>query len=197
MANDSTKTKNDRVGWLEKRGCVFRQFNSFEARAAEVQTEDGTDNTALYVEGIAVPLNVTTTLFTIDGVDYKERIDARAFGGADMSDVIFNYNHAGKVLARTRNTGEEKRDVFVNIKSVGCNEFYKAAQAGYAAELKLVMRSIDYDGEPLIGHSEKRYKVLRTYESKNGEFVEITATNLPERAQAEADAEGGGADGKV
>jgi hypothetical protein len=30
-------------------------------------------------------------------------IDPGAFNGADMSDVIFNYDHAGKVLARNSN----------------------------------------------------------------------------------------------
>lgn len=43
------------------------------------------------------------TLMTIDGVDYKERIDRHAFDAADMSDVILQYDHTGKVLARTSN----------------------------------------------------------------------------------------------
>lgn len=43
------------------------------------------------------------TLMTMDGVDYKERIDRHAFDAADMSDVILQYDHIGKVLARTSN----------------------------------------------------------------------------------------------
>lgn len=43
------------------------------------------------------------TLMTMDGVDYKERIDRHAFDAADMSDVILQYDHTGKVLARTSN----------------------------------------------------------------------------------------------
>lgn len=43
------------------------------------------------------------TLMTIDGVDYKERIERHAFDMSDMSDVIFQYDHTGKVLARTSN----------------------------------------------------------------------------------------------
>lgn len=73
----------------------FRTFE-IEARAA-----DGSDE--LLVEGYAATFDSPTVLYSYDGVDYKEVIDSRAFEGADMSDVIFNYNHGGKVVARTRN----------------------------------------------------------------------------------------------
>lgn len=38
-----------------------------------------------------------------DGVKYYERIDRNAFDGADMSDVIMQYDHAGRVFARQSN----------------------------------------------------------------------------------------------
>ncbi|WP_028609727.1 HK97 family phage prohead protease [Paenibacillus harenae] len=84
----------------------FRVF-TIEARAADV----GEGSEELFVEGYAATFNSPTVLYSYDGVDYKEVIDARAFDGADMSDVIFNYNHGGKVVARTRNgTLELKTD---------------------------------------------------------------------------------------
>jgi hypothetical protein len=89
---------------------------------------------------------------------------------------------------------ETTREVFANKKSVGYSEFYKSAQAGYATELKFDVHSQDYNGETLVEHGGKRYKVLRTYESKNGEFVELTLTDLSERETPE---EGGGGDGEV
>lgn len=42
-------------------------------------------------------------LFSSDGVDYSERIDPHAFDNADMTDVIFLYNHEGMVYARQKN----------------------------------------------------------------------------------------------
>ena len=39
-------------------------------------------------------------LYEWDGNKYYERIDRNALAGADMSDVIMQYNHEGKVLAR-------------------------------------------------------------------------------------------------
>ncbi|WP_424766306.1 HK97 family phage prohead protease [Paenibacillus sp. sgz302251] len=75
-----------------------RDYRTFEVEARSI---DGSDD--LLVEGYAATFNSPTVLYSYDGVDYKEVIDARAFEGADMSDVIFNYNHGGKVVARTRN----------------------------------------------------------------------------------------------
>lgn len=42
-------------------------------------------------------------LYSFDGVDYSEQIDPTAFDEADMSDVIFLYNHEGMVYARKKN----------------------------------------------------------------------------------------------
>lgn len=42
-------------------------------------------------------------LYEQDNVKYFERIDKNAFLNTDMSDVIFQYNHQGKVLARRSN----------------------------------------------------------------------------------------------
>lgn len=42
-------------------------------------------------------------LYEYDGVKFYEEIDRNAFDGADFSDVILQYDHSGKVLARTSN----------------------------------------------------------------------------------------------
>lgn len=77
---------------------------------------------------------------------------------------------------------ETKREVLANRKSVGYAEFYKSASAGYTAELKLALRTMDYGGERLVEYEGKRYRVLRTYESTNGDIIELTLTDLSERA---------------
>ena len=95
---------------------------------------------------------------------------------------------------------EARREVYANKKSVGYSEFYKAAQAGMSAEAKITIRTSEYGGESYVEHGGKRYKVLRTYETANGEFTELTLTDLPERDEPpeppEPDApEGGEKDG--
>lgn len=76
---------------------------------------------------------------------------------------------------------ETKSVVFANKKSVGYAEFYKAQQAGYSAEIKFDVYAEEYHGEQFAEHEGKRYKVLRTYLSKNGETVELTLSDLTER----------------
>lgn len=71
-------------------------------RAVDVPGQEAEEQ-ELYVEGYAVRFDSPTVLFEYGGTEYKEQIDRHAFDGALMEDVIFNYNHGGKVLARTRN----------------------------------------------------------------------------------------------
>lgn len=40
-------------------------------------------------------------LFEDDGIKYSEQIDPHAFDECDMSDVVFRFDHAGKVYARS------------------------------------------------------------------------------------------------
>lgn len=55
-----------------------------------------------YIEGYAATWE-PYKLYEFDGVEYYERILPEAFDGADMSDIIMQYNHEGKVLARISN----------------------------------------------------------------------------------------------
>lgn len=76
------------------------QFRSFEFRAKKEQKEDKEE---LIVEGSPVVFENETYMGGGDGYEYREVIDKDAFAEADMSDVIFNMNHGGRVFARTRN----------------------------------------------------------------------------------------------
>ena len=58
--------------------------------------------TDFYVEGFATTFE-PYELFEVDGVTYYEQIDRNAFINADMSDVIMQYDHTGRVMARQSN----------------------------------------------------------------------------------------------
>ena len=80
-----------------KQGREYRVLQNF----APLPRDE--ENDAYRVRGTAVVFNSPTCLYEFDGVKYYEIIDRHAFDGCDMSDVIFNYNHGGKVVARLRN----------------------------------------------------------------------------------------------
>lgn len=61
------------------------------------------DNDNYTVQGYATTFNKPYFMYEIDGIKYYEVIDRHALNSADMSDVILQYDHQGKVMARTSN----------------------------------------------------------------------------------------------
>lgn len=55
------------------------------------------------VEGLATTYNNPYKLYEDATMEIWEEIDRRAFENCDMSDTILQYDHAGRVLARTSN----------------------------------------------------------------------------------------------
>ena len=67
----------------------------------EINNRFGSD---FYVEGYATTFEDPYTLFEdVDGWTYVEIIDRHALDGADLSDVILQYDHEGRVYARNTN----------------------------------------------------------------------------------------------
>ena len=66
--------------------------------------EAGQRNDGTYiVEGYATTFNKPYELYEYDGIKYYEVINRNALDDADMSDVIMQYDHEGKVMARQSN----------------------------------------------------------------------------------------------
>ena len=78
----------------KKEGREYRSFSAANFRALEE------DESSYIVEGYATTFDEPYD-FGFDGM--KECIARNALDGTDMSDVIFQYDHEGRVLARQRN----------------------------------------------------------------------------------------------
>lgn len=73
-----------------------------EYRAMPLMTSQQNDEKSYIVEGYASTFE--PYVLYDDGVTLiNERIDPHAFDGCDMTDVLFLYNHEGRVLARQKN----------------------------------------------------------------------------------------------
>ena len=66
-------------------------------------TSDKRIDSDYYVEGLATTWDRPYLIAEVDGVKYFERVDRHALDGADLSDVIMQYDHRGRVLARNSN----------------------------------------------------------------------------------------------
>ena len=77
-----------------------REYRRIDVANLEARTDD---NDQKIVEGYATTFGQEYTL--MDAGDYKvvESIDSRAFDETDMSDVIMQYDHQGRVFARNKN----------------------------------------------------------------------------------------------
>ena len=89
---------------IQKKLDEGRQYRSFDVSRFERRTEDSGEKV---VEGYATTFNRPYELWrdSYGGETYifMEQVDARAFDNCDMTDVIMQYNHEGRVFARTGN----------------------------------------------------------------------------------------------
>ena len=83
----------------------IKQEREYRALAASLSVQQAAKriDTDYYVEGYATTFDKPYLLYELDGVKFYERIDAHALDGADMSDVIMQYDHEGRVFARQSN----------------------------------------------------------------------------------------------
>lgn len=121
-----------------------RKMYSFEVMTRTL--EDGSDE--MVVEGYAAVFDSPTVLFEYNGVEYKEQICRGAFDKCKMDDVIFNYNHEGKVLARTRNHTLEleidEKGLKVRAKLGGTEEgrkLYDEIKGGYVDRMSFAFKT--------------------------------------------------------
>ena len=99
----NNKDKNKEALKRLRENRMYRIFTNLKVRNETTQDESGQDINEMIVQGQAVTFESETVLFKCGNTEYKEVIDRNAFNETDMTDVIFNYNHGGKVVARTRN----------------------------------------------------------------------------------------------
>ena len=153
-------------------------YRSFEFQVREAQIENS-DSKELWAEGFAVRFNSPTVLFEMSGIEYKEQIDSRAFEDCNMTDVIFNYNHGGKVIARTRNKTLElevrEEGLWIRARLDGTEEgrkLYDEIKGGYIDRMSfrftIKAGGETYDQE---NHMWTVYKVKRLYD--------VSAVDIP------------------
>lgn len=77
--------------------------NEREYRDFTLAIAPSDDEEKLIVDGYASVFGKPYTLYEDSELVIQEQVDSKAFEGADLSDVIFQYNHEGRVFARTSN----------------------------------------------------------------------------------------------
>ena len=79
-----------------------REYRDMIIEVRTAETEEAPDE-RMIVTGYASTFNEPYTLYENDDWRFNEVVDARAFDNTDMSDVIMQYDHEGRVFARMSN----------------------------------------------------------------------------------------------
>ena len=139
-----------------------------------------------YVEGFATTFNKPYLLYELDGVKYYEQIDRHALDGADLSDVIMQYDHHGKVLARLSNgtLGLEPNDkglfIYADLsKSQAAKELYEEIQNGLITKMSWAFTVAEdrYDRET---RTRTILKIKKVYD--------VSAVSIPSNGDTEISA---------
>lgn len=120
-----------------------REYRDFTLAAEEIEDRKT-------VRGYASTFNQPYTLYSDDELEIREVIDRKAFDQADMSDVIFQYNHEGRVFARMSNgtLGVSTDDIGLAITAdLGGTEIgrdlYEEIKGGYTNKMSFGFRVSD------------------------------------------------------
>ena len=146
----------------------------------EVRSVDS-DSDKYYVEGYATTFDEPYHLYYYDdkGHEVKEQVSRNAFDNTDMSDVIFQYDHEGRVFARLSNDtlklNVDDHGLFIRAylggTEIGRN-LYEEIKGGYTNKMSFGFTVTDDSFE------EDGSDYLRTIKSI-GKLYDVSAVSIP------------------
>lgn len=180
------KNNDEKIQSLIEKGWNLRNFQNFELRAKEESEENPNEMT---IEGVACVFDSETTLFELDGVEYKEKVDKNAFAEADISDVIFNYNHGGRVYARTRNDSlhlEVKEDglhvlISLNPEDEGHKQLYRDIKNGLIDKMSYAY-TVSEEAYDVDTHLRTVLKIKKLYDVSAVDIPAYDSTSISARS---------------
>ena len=156
-----------------------REYRSMEMRIFDA--EDGSDG--YKVEGYASTFQ-PYVLFTRDGVDYSEVIDRNAFDEADLSDVVFRFDHEGRVYARssagslTVNTDEHGLGISADLsRSQTAREAFEDIRAGNYPKMSCAFTVAESEFDKAT-HTRAIHRIAKVFDVSPVSFPANPTTEL-------------------
>ena len=154
---------------------------TMEVRAAE---EVEIPDERKIVTGYASTFNNPYTLYEDENWRFKEVVDARAFDNTDMSDVIMQFDHSGRVFARISNNTlkvtPDERGLLIEADLGGTElgrQLYEEIRGGYTNKMSF---GFTVDGDEMLDTKDVDGKALtvRTITSVR-KLYDVSAVSLP------------------
>ena len=159
-----------------------REYRNFTFEVRELLPEEGDK---MVVRGYASTFNEPYTLYNDGQYIFREQVDPHAFDEADLSDVILQYNHEGRVFARTSN---DTLQVSVDDKGFAVEadlggteigrQLYEEIKGGYTTKMSFGFVVTEDRREETENREENTYEVLRTI-TKIGKVYDVSAVSIP------------------
>lgn len=136
------------------------------------------------VRGYASTFNEPYTLLEDNEIVIQEQVDSRAFEGADLSDVIMQYDHAGRVFARISNgtlkVEPDERGLAIEADLGGTDiggQLYQEIRGGYTTKMSYgyTTKEDSWEQRQL---DDGRVLALRTIKSIS-KVYDVSAVSLP------------------
>ena len=161
---------------MKKNNREYRNMTPLEVRAEE--------NEEKVVEGFATTFNEPYTLYSDSDLIYREQVAPEAFENTDMSDVILQYNHEGRVFARISNNTLEveptDKGLFIRANLGGTEigrNLYEEIAGGYTDKMSFGF-TVDNDEEVRTEAEDGRVDILRTITGIS-KLYDVSAVSIP------------------
>lgn len=160
-----------------------REYRDFTLAVVELASEEGVEERKI-VSGYASVFNTPYTLYEDDEVVIQEQVDSKAFDNADMTDVILQYNHEGRVFARVSNNtlkvAPDENGLSIEADLGGTDigqELYQEIKGGYTTKMSYgyTVRGSKWDESKL---NDGRTLELRTV-TEVGKVYDVSAVSIP------------------
>lgn len=146
-------------------------------------------DTDYYVEGYATTFDDPYILWECDGVQYKEVIDRHALDGADLSDVIMQYDHGGRVFARTGKSNTlliepQEHGLFMAAdlsKTEQARSMYEDIAAGLVTKMSWAF-TVQEDSYDRQTHTRRILKIRKVYDVSAVSFPANPSTDISARS---------------
>lgn len=159
--------------------------NGREYRAMTVTTANVTDDSGMICEGYAATFNEPYCLYKTRGYEVLEKIDPGAFSETDMSDVIMQYDHEGRVFARTKNNtlslNADEKGLFIKADLSGTDEgrkLYQEIRGGYTDKMSFGFVVGEDKTECLEDRVSGEKTLIRTI-LKISKLYDVSAVSIP------------------
>ena len=159
-----------------------REYRNFKLSILK-RAGDDTDEEKV-VEGYASTFDEPYELFRWDGYIYNEVVDRGAFDETDMSDVIMQYDHQGRVFARTKNNtldvGPDEKGLFITANLGGTDlgtQVYDEIRGGYTDKMSFGFTvSDDYEERE---QTDEGVVIYTRHIKKVGKLYDVSAVSIP------------------